>query len=143
MTLKELCEKAYAAAKANGWYDVPEGQQPPTFGDRIALCHSELSEALEAYRDRGDNGYTVGPLDAYYRTPTTGRVTMIPKTEYIAMGEIGYSLNKPEGVPAELADVVIRIADMCGFYGIDLQKAVEEKMEYNATRSYRHGNKRL
>ena len=32
-------------AVKHGWYD-----EPRTFGDVIALCHSELSEALEAHR---------------------------------------------------------------------------------------------
>lgn len=33
---------------AKGWHD-----EPRTFGDDIALLHSELSEALEAYREHG------------------------------------------------------------------------------------------
>lgn len=50
---------------------------------------------------------------------------------------------KPEGVTYEFADIVIRVADLCGSLGIDLQAAVEKKMAYNTTRSYRHGGKRI
>ena len=46
-------------------------------------------------------------------------------------------------MPSELADVVIRIGDICGYYGIDLEVAIQEKLEYNKSRSYRHGNKVL
>lgn len=46
---------------------------------------------------------------------------------------------KPEGTLVELADAVIRIADMCGYYGWDLEEAIKIKMTYNATRPYKHG----
>lgn len=42
----------------------------------------------------------------------------------------------------ELADVLIRIFDLCGYYNINLEDALEEKMAYNKTRPYRHGNKK-
>lgn len=42
----------------------------------------------------------------------------------------------------ELADVVIRVFDLCGLYDIDLQKAIEQKMAYNKTRPYKHGGKK-
>lgn len=35
----------------------------------------------------------------------------------------------------ELADAVIRIADLCGALGLDLGAAIAEKLEYNQTRS--------
>lgn len=35
----------------------------------------------------------------------------------------------------ELADALIRIADLCGGYGMDLAGAVVEKMEFNASRA--------
>lgn|SRR3990167_7920614 len=49
------------------------------------------------------------------------------------------SQGKPEGFPAELADAVIRIADLCGWMGIDLNDAIIRKMDYNKTRGYKHG----
>jgi NTP pyrophosphatase (non-canonical NTP hydrolase) len=44
-------------------------------------------------------------------------------------------------VAEELADCCIRIFDYCGARGIDLEKALIKKMEYNKTRPYRHGKK--
>lgn len=109
MKISEMQELAHETAKGKGWHDPA-----PNFGESIALIHSELSEALEAYREG------------------------LPLA-YLLYGEGG----KPEGIPAELADVLIRIGDMCGAFGIDLEAAVKEKMEYNKKRSYRHGGKVL
>lgn len=53
-----------------------------------------------------------------------------------------YGVTKPEGVPIELADAIIRILDYCGYAGIDIVAALERKHEYNKTRPYRHGGKR-
>jgi NTP pyrophosphatase (non-canonical NTP hydrolase) len=85
-----------------------------TIGDQIALMHSELSEALEEHR----NGHQ-------------------PNEIYFADG------GKPEGIPVELADCIIRIFDFCGKYDIDLEHAIEIKMEYNKTRPFRHGGKQV
>jgi NTP pyrophosphatase (non-canonical NTP hydrolase) len=38
-------------------------------------------------------------------------------------------------IEVELADAIIRIADLCGYLGVDLAGAVIEKMEYNARRA--------
>lgn len=38
----------------------------------------------------------------------------------------------------ELADTVIRIADLCGALHIDLESAITQKMEFNRTRPPKH-----
>ncbi len=85
-----------------------------TVGDLICLMHSELSEALEEHR----NGHA--PAEVYFNENKP---------------------NKPEGIPVELADCIIRIFDFCGLHEIDLESILKQKMEYNKTRPYRHGNK--
>ncbi len=112
MNIDGLVAIAYNQAKEKGFHSEDAAI---TFGDRIALVHSELSEALEAYRTDGD-----------------------PTCHYLDL-----DTGKPEGVPSELADVVIRVADMCGAYGIDLSAAIVEKLAYNRTRPHRHGKKCL
>jgi hypothetical protein len=51
--------------------------------------------------------------------------------------------RKPAGIPIELADCIIRILHFSGKHGIDIAEAVREKMEYNETRPFKHGNKAL
>lgn len=51
--------------------------------------------------------------------------------------------GKPEGFPAELGDIVIRVLGLAEAMSIDLEDAIEAKCAYNATRSHRHGGKVL
>lgn len=46
-----------------------------------------------------------------------------------------------ENFAEELADVVIRILDLCGSKDIDLQAAILKKMEFNKSRPHKHGGK--
>ena len=116
LVFDHLQAAAYWHAEASGFH--LDGSK--TFGDFIALCHSELSEALEAYRDRGMKSWTTPKLN-----------------------DDLYLKDKPEGVTSELADVLIRIFDMAQVYNLDLGGAVLEKMAYNRTRGHMHGGKAL
>jgi NTP pyrophosphatase (non-canonical NTP hydrolase) len=46
-----------------------------------------------------------------------------------------------ENFVEEIADTCIRIFDLCGGLGIDLEEAIVLKMRYNATRDQLHGKK--
>lgn len=46
-----------------------------------------------------------------------------------------------ENFAEELADVCIRVFDLCGSREIDLEGAISKKMEKNKHRSYKHGGK--
>lgn len=46
-----------------------------------------------------------------------------------------------ENFAEELADVCIRIFDLCGSKDIDLQAAILKKMEFNKSRPHKHGGK--
>lgn len=114
LTILQLMDLSCCTARAKGWWDDPR-----TFGDCIALAHSELSEALEEYRVDGDDCLAS-----------------------LVREESPYG-PKPVGVASELADLFIRVADMCEYYGIPLAEAIVAKLEYNTKRPHRHGGKHL
>lgn len=118
-------------AHAHGWWE--DGER--NMGEMIALMHSELSEALEAWRD-GDN---VQEVRYEYPNGIGSQVLYAPQFNY-ADGKV--ELGKPVGVASEFADVIIRILDTCHTLGIPIEKALVEKAAYNLTRPYRHGGKK-
>lgn len=83
-------------------------------GEIFANIHSEVTEAWEEWRAGR------APAEIYMNTEDPA---------------------KPEGIPIELADVLIRIADYCAHHRINLNYAVFLKMNYNRRRSHRHGGK--
>lgn len=124
MSLNALASEIAEINLANGW------MTERAFGDDIALIHSEVSEAYEEYR----NGRQ--PAERYYRG--SNGLTWLYVPEYGAPDALA---GKPEGIPSELADIVIRVLDTAHRYGIDLDDVVAEKLAHNRTRGYRHGSK--
>jgi NTP pyrophosphatase (non-canonical NTP hydrolase) len=117
-TLNEITHAAHANSVDKGFWDdqklavnatrLDRERVQRTIPEKLALIHSEVSEALEDYRD----GVMVTTVDAK---------------------------GKPVGFPSELADIVIRICDLAGALGIDLDAEIEQKMRYNADRPRKHG----
>ena len=116
-SLRDMQEEATAWCHANGWYD-----EPVPFPLAVALLHSEVSEALEAWRQWGTEDATmpVAHLDG------TGNLDGPPK---------------PEGVGSEFADLLIRLLDYAHRFGVDLEAEYRRKMAFNQTRPYRHGKR--
>ena len=56
-----------------------------------------------------------------------------------AMRTVMSDSGKPEGLPSELADIVIRVMDVCGGLGIDLDEEIRIKMSHNRRRPALHG----
>jgi NTP pyrophosphatase (non-canonical NTP hydrolase) len=117
-----MIQEIHDNAVSKGWW-----VNPRSFGELIALIHSEASEALEDFR-AGNS-----PNEVWYEKVIDGQVVRrgVPVDE----------TWKPCGIPSELADIVIRVMDVCGRYGIDLEQAIMEKMAHNRTRPQRHGGK--
>jgi NTP pyrophosphatase (non-canonical NTP hydrolase) len=140
LTLRTIAAEVRTVNIEKGWR-APDGGMCAghTFGDYIALAHSELSEALEAYRDHR--------LEDATETQPECSCAMSEAT-MVSCGKHGYDAPeewapKPEGVGSEFADLLIRLVDMADVFGIDLEAEYRRKIAYNRTRAYQHGGRTL
>lgn len=132
MDLNEFAKDVHQNAVKHGWWE-----EERTFPEIIALCHSELSEALEEYRNHRKALWFKCPkgamdCDAFFEE-TDG--------EDLFCHGCDLSGRKPEGMAVELIDCVIRILDWFGKEKLDVEKLLNVKHEYNQTRTYKHGGK--
>lgn len=90
------------------------------------LCH----EAYEIAKSKGwhDSPREMGTIIALIHSEVSEALEADRKGDY-------------DNFVEELADVCIRIFDLCGCMGIDLNSAIEKKMEINRKRPYKHGKR--
>ena len=144
LSISALQERAYRQSADKGFHDnePAEGRALLSLNaERIALIHSELSEALEELRN-GKGGNETYYVDLPLPASLVAEAGVERARELIERDNAG-KLRKPEGVPSEMADAVIRIGDYCEANGINLEAAILEKLEYNASRAPMHGGKKF
>jgi NTP pyrophosphatase (non-canonical NTP hydrolase) len=122
MTIRNLIKDSKENANRHGWSVIwkyqegePHRAEVMDVPTALALCHSELSEALEEWRD---NKRFI--------------------TQDLKISQKGEELV-PKGFPIEIADLLIRVFHLCGDLGIDIEAALRMKMEKNESRPYHHG----
>ncbi len=132
MTINELVAKNHQAMKEKGFH---EGEK--NIGELLMLIVSELGEALDAHRS-----------GRIYNSPKNSeqrkRIHDMYLKEYVSDSKViittdeFFTENIKDTFEDELADVVLRVTDLCGLLGIDLESHIKAKMRYNATRPYKH-----
>jgi NTP pyrophosphatase (non-canonical NTP hydrolase) len=119
--INNLAKEIHKNNVSKGFYEDKKN-----IGEMLCLIHSEVSEALEADRK---NKYT------------TGTIQTINNFVLDEMFVTDFQIGVKDTFEDELADVVIRVLDLCAFKGIDIESHIEAKMRYNAMREYKHGKK--
>lgn len=132
-TINTLIKLAHEKAKNGGWWDAERN-----IGELLMLTVSELSEALEALRK---DHYAFKPItiDLY-----NDLIVNSHDEEFILNEEQwknSFENNVKNTFEDELADVAIRLFDLCGGLNVDLEKHIDLKMKYNSMRGYKHGKK--
>lgn len=160
--LNVLASLIHDNAARHGWYD-PTQVRP--FDGMMMNVVAEVAEAQEEWRNGREPGQT------YFKLTLDGSVDLGVQNFKHERGKLwvrnyDYDFDprapewveldlsrlrqmpglqgsvKPEGIPTELADIIIRVLDVCAYLGIDIEDAIADKMNYNEHRPHRHGGKR-
>lgn len=126
--INELTIDIFTANKARGFWENEN------IGEKLALVHSEISEALEADRAGLWLAYNQNVADFYRNAKKTFK-------ENPALYKVSFEASVKNCFEDEIADSIIRLFDMCGRFNIDIEKHIELKLMYNSLRESKHGKK--
>lgn len=111
MTISDWQKKVFEGMRAKGFHDdVAPFPARLTAGWRLALIGTEVAEATQEVKRH---------------VPLSQGATLTG--------------DQKLRVAPEMADIVIRVLDFCGVYGIDLESWVARKMEENMARPFKYG----
>lgn len=130
--LNILAAKIFQANEEKGFWDEPRGLCETTM-----LIVTELAEAVEEERaGRAGVWYSDPAYDMHY-----GADMVAVEGDHLAhplRGSRSRAL-KPEGVDVELVDALIRLLDLLGSRGTDVEELLKQKLAFNESRPARHG----
>lgn len=129
--MKNLIAKAHQVAKDKGFWDKERN-----VSEMLMLIVSEVAEAQEALRKNhyAEKAVADGLLHDIQLQYTDEEFQM-NKDIWKSVFEEKIKSSFED----EVADVAIRLFDLCGGMKIDLEKHIELKMKYNSMRGYKHG----
>lgn len=139
MTINALAKEIFEANAAKGFWDR---ERPLT--ETTMLIITELAEAIEEERAgrpavwyQGRDGDALEPGDPDLRLLDEGTMHNLHDLDGYADFTNPY---KPEGVDVELIDALIRLLDLLGSRGVDVEELLRQKLAYNKqARGIRHG----
>lgn len=114
MKINEWCKAVHEVAVAHGWWETEV--DPYT---AAALMHSELSEALEEYRNGRPMIYCGSDSKECETAPAPDTITVNGNAFNTPCKSCKSAHKKPEGIAVELADCAIRIMDYLGAQDFD------------------------
>lgn len=119
--VKQLVKEIHTNAVNHGWW---ENNRP--LCEILALIHSELSEALEEFR----NGHGLNrTYYSWHKCERTCKDINMSEFACASYPNCGGMIGKPEGIPAELADTIIRIFDYFGYEGYYPEEILYHNMD--------------
>lgn len=121
MEIKEVMKAVHNNAREKGFYEKEKN-----IGEMLCLIHSEVSEALEADRN-----------DQYCKANTDVLNGWVQDDDFHKY----YKEKVKATFEEEMADIMIRVMDLCEYKNIDLEGHIKAKMRFNAMREKYHGKK--
>lgn len=112
-SIKEWAAAIHKLARSKGWYDGIDDAKARSVDYMLSRLSLVHSEVSEAVE-----AIRVGETETYLRDD-----------------------GKPEGLGAELADIVIRVFDFAESIGVDMEAEIATKHAFNHGRPHRHGGK--
>lgn len=134
LSLNEACREQHELVLAKGF----EKENIPTL---MMLVVTELSEAVEA--DRKNRHADLSKFNMEF--PLYGQYEKenyfkgLPSAELREAYRETFERNIKDTFEDEIADAFLRLMHLCGAYGIDIEKHIRMKAEYNKLRPSKHG----
>ncbi len=122
MTIKELVEKAHKNARKHGFWEDWEDWDSICWEDGLPKREDSTLDLEELFN---------------FNNAIATRLMLIVSELSEALEALRH--EDKENFAEELADVAIRLADLCGGLCIDLEAEILKKMRKNKTREYKHG----